>query len=254
MNNVKKASLILMFFMLLALAYAIFYFYDLDDYLPPISGIASQSFSWLTQAVGAWSYAGLIFLMTLESASLPVPSEVILPLAGYLVYQGKMNFYLAFLASLIGSMAGSMIDYELGLRLGKSVTKLPLIKEEHLRVATNWFQRRGNLTVLLARFVIGLRAAISIPAGIFAMDRGSFIFYTLAGSAIWNYCLIYAGFILGSNWELISMWINAYMVPFSIVLIALITFYIGIKLIHYVRLRASSSQTGIKAREELQRS
>ncbi|HEV51207.1 MAG TPA: DedA family protein [Thermoprotei archaeon] len=228
METLKKGYLILLLVLILALGYAVFYFYDLDDYLPSISGIVSLG--WVVQAVEAGGYIGLIVLMTMESASLPVPSEVILPLEGYLVYQGRTDFWLAFVASLAGSIIGSAVDYALGLKLGKSVTKLPLINERSLKTATDWFQRRGPIVVLLARFVIGLRALISIPAGMFAMSKKKFLAYTLAGSAIWNASLIYAGLTLGSRWEIVSAWVNKYLIPISIVVIAAIILYVGVKL------------------------
>ncbi|WP_449461711.1 hypothetical protein PQ610_04855 [Tardisphaera miroshnichenkoae] len=135
METSKKAYLILVLVTVLALGYALFYFYDLDDYLPSISGVTS--FGWVVQAVEAGGYFGLIILMAMESASLPVPSEVILPLEGYLVYQGRADFWLALVASLAGSIIGSAVDYALGLKLGKSVTKIPIISEGSLKTATN---------------------------------------------------------------------------------------------------------------------
>ncbi len=229
METSKKAYLVLIVVAVLALGYSVFYFYDLDDYLPSISGITG--FGWVVQGVEAGGYAGLIILMAMESASLPVPSEIILPLEGYLVYQGKADFWLVLAASLVGSIIGSIVDYALGLTLGKSVTKLPLISESSVKTATDWFQRRGSITVLLARFVIGLRAIISIPAGMFAMSKKKFLAYTLVGSAVWNASLIYAGLVLGPNWEIISAWVNRYLIPVSIAVIIAIFSYATVKVL-----------------------
>lgn len=144
-----------------------------------------------------YGYVSLFALMALESASLPVPSEVVLPFAGYLVYLGIMNFWLAVLVSLAASLTGALVDYYLARWLGRpfvlGLLKIFKLHKSTLDRAEGWFQKSGEWTVFVARFIPGLRTAISLPAGLFEMKLRPFVIMTAAGCFLWSVILVYAG-------------------------------------------------------------
>ena len=149
-------------------------------------------------------YPSLFALMALESASLPVPSEVVLPFAGYLVSQGVLNFWAVILVSTTASLAGALLDYYLALWLGRPfVIRMLKIFRAHggaLERAEKWFDTSGRWTVLLARFVPILRTVISLPAGLFKMNVKSFVLMTIIGCLGWSIVLVYAGVLAGNAW------------------------------------------------------
>ncbi|PSN84868.1 hypothetical protein B9Q02_08530 [Candidatus Marsarchaeota G1 archaeon BE_D] len=170
-------------------------------------GVASVGglFSSLVKLESTAGYFGLFALMLLESASLPIPSEVILPLAGYLVSLGKMGFAQALLVSSLGGLVGAYIDYYLAKLVGRpvlvSILKKIKVKEESLVKAETWFNRGGVWAVLLARFVPIMRSLISFPAGLLKMNRVIFGLVTFIGSVIWCLLLIYVGYQAGALWQ-----------------------------------------------------
>ncbi len=150
-------------------------------------------------------YLSLFVLMALESASLPIPSEVVLPFAGYLVYLGAMDFWVALAVSTAASLAGALVDYYLALWLGRPFV-VRLLKAFRLGSGTldraeRWFERSGQWTVFVARFVPGLRTVISLPAGLFRMGIKPFVFMTVVGCFAWSAILVYAGFLSGPAWS-----------------------------------------------------
>lgn len=172
------------------------------------AGGSSSSFlttATLVSLMKGYGYVSLFGLMTLESASLPIPSEVILPFAGYLVYVGVMNFELALVVSGIAGLAGALIDYYIALHLGRIVVNRFLlrfgVREGALRSAERWFGGKGAWAVLGARFVPLLRSVISFPAGFFRMRLGTFVLMTAVGCLGWSAVLIYAGYVAGQLWD-----------------------------------------------------
>jgi membrane protein DedA with SNARE-associated domain len=152
-----------------------------------------------------WGYPSLFVLMALESASLPVPSEIVLPLAGSLVFSGVLNFWLVLAVSTVASLAGALTDYYLALWLGRPfVTRMLRLFRVHsgaLERAERWFDTSGRWTVFLARFVPVLRTVISLPAGLFKMGVKSFILMTVVGCLGWSAVLVYAGVLAGNAWQ-----------------------------------------------------
>jgi len=156
----------------------------------------------LTLALG---YPGLVFLMALESMVVPLPSELVLPFAGYLVATGQFNFWLAILTATLGSLLGSLISYVMGYYGGdkfvRHLGKYLFLDETDLTKTEHWFNSRGEATIFFARFVPVVRHLISIPAGIGKMNLKKFSFYTAIGAGLWNTFLLWLGFWLGENWQ-----------------------------------------------------
>ncbi len=153
----------------------------------------------------AAGYAGIFALMLLEAAAFPIPSEIILPLAGYLVSKGDLDFWLVVLYSSVAALLGSFVDYFLGWKLGRALlvgrTRLPYLDAAHFRRAQTWFDRYGPMAVAFFRLVPAARVLISFPAGAYGMRKSTFATYTLLGILPWNITLVYLGWWLGSSWE-----------------------------------------------------
>jgi len=154
---------------------------------------------------GQLGYAGLVLLMGIESAFIPLPSEVIMPFAGTLVAAGKMNLWLAATFGALGCNVGSVLAYEIGARWGRAGVerygRYILLSQHDLELADRWFQRRGEATVFVARLLPVVRTFIALPAGIARMPRVRFHVYTFVGSFPWCLGLGWAGVKLGENWE-----------------------------------------------------
>ncbi len=155
--------------------------------------------------VSSWGYLGIFGLMLLESSSLPVPSEVILPFSGFLVFKGQLNFIVTVAVATVAAIMGSLIDYYIGLKGIEVLTKRKvlgraLLSMDQLTFAGNWFNKYGSLTIFLARLIPGIRTLISFPAGATKMPLAKFLVLTTAGCILWNSLLIYVGFYLGSKW------------------------------------------------------
>jgi len=182
--------------------------------------------SWTAYEVSTGGPAMIFILMALESASLPIPSEVILPLSGFLIAQGKMEPLPVMAAATSGSLVGSLVDYYVGYIIGmEALYKKSWISSNSLKRATLWFNRYGEWAVVFSRMLAGARTLISFPAGAFRMDVKKFTLYTLAGSALWCGLLIYIGMMLGSHWSLVINAINKAILPAGIGFIAALFFY-----------------------------
>jgi len=204
-----------------ALCYILLDYLDLDDYLTfsALSGTTNFAISTVSSA----GPIGILLLMLMESASLPIPSEVVLPLAGFLAYQGRMDLGEALIASVIGSMGGSFIDYAVGYALGASALKrFHWWSSKQVEHSIYWFQKYGTHAVFFARFVVGLRTLISFPAGAFKMNVARFSLITLLASCIWNAALLYAGYALGSRWVYVTSLFKVYLLPASAVAVVAI--------------------------------
>ncbi len=169
-------------------------------------------------------YVGLFILMTLESASLPIPSEVVLPLAGYAVYLGKMNLWLAVADGTVALLLGAFIDYYIALKLGRPVVYRLMgrfgVSPSSLDKGERWIDSKGASTVFIARFIPGLRAAISIPAGLLRMRIRTFVVLTALGSFIWSFVLIYVGYSAGPLWQNALASLTVVATQFALVAIA----------------------------------
>ncbi len=162
----------------------------------------------LSKVMRDLGYAGLALLMLAETVFPPIPSEAVLPLAGYLVERGEFSYVLVLLTSTAGSVLGAMVLYEAARHGGRPFAERFLrfahMQPEKLDDAERWFARRGALIVLLGRCVPGMRSLVSLPAGLLRMPRLQYLGLTLLGSAIWNAVLVTVGYLLGSQWERVA--------------------------------------------------
>ena len=147
------------------------------------------------------SYPGIVLLMALESACMPVPSEIVMPFGGYLAYTGELNIWLVGMAGTVGCLLGSWLAYFVGLHFGRSIVlkygKYLLFSKKHLEKTEEFFESRGEMTVFLARLLPVVRTFISLPAGIARMDFKKFTIYTFLGCLPWCYGLAFVGYWLG---------------------------------------------------------
>jgi membrane protein DedA with SNARE-associated domain len=169
-----------------------------------VHGFEDAVIAFVTSAYGSLGYAGVLVLMAIESCCIPIPSEIILPLAGFLVGQGKFGFWPAVLAGTIGGTLGSCVAYAIGAAGGRPLMlkygKYVLINAADAAKADLFFQKYGEVTAFVSRLLPVVRTFISLPAGITRMHFGKFVIYTFAGSLIWSIVLVYAGKLLGQNW------------------------------------------------------
>lgn len=189
---------------------------------------------WILNTMGSLGYLGIGLLMFAENLFPPIPSELIMPLAGFTVSQGKMNFTLAVLAGVVGTILGAIPWYYAGKLVGEprlkaladKYGKWITVSGEDIDKAQRWFNRYGNKAVLIGRLVPGVRTLISLPAGISEMPMIPFLIYSTLGTTMWVMLLTFLGFILGNNYELV----DEYMGPLSkIVLgIILVTFVVWV--------------------------
>ncbi len=163
---------------------------------------------WAADVLAALGSFGLLFLMLAENLFPPIPSEAILPLAGFLVGRGELGGVQAVAAATAGSVLGALILYALGRWGGRAVMlrygRLLRVKEADLDRAEGWFDKYGDAVVFFARMVPLARSVVSIPAGMLEMPVLRFTFLTTLGSALWNTLLVGAGWFLGANWERVS--------------------------------------------------
>lgn len=192
--------------------------------------IVEKLVEYIVVGISATGYFGLFLLMALESMVAPVPSEVVMPFAGYLVLQGRFNFWIAVLVSGLGSIFGSFLSYYIGVYGGRPFIlkfgKYLLVEEEHLKWTEKWFKKQGDKTIFISRFIPVVRHLISIPAGIAKMSMKKFLIYTFVGASIWNFILLYAGFRLGSHWDKMHKFSKELDVIFIVVVILFLAYFI----------------------------
>lgn len=169
---------------------------------PELTGLSG----WVFDVISALGLPGVAALVALENVFPPIPSEVVLPLAGFVSSRDAMPLGLAVLAATVGSVVGAVVLYAAGRALGRErfravAVRLPLVQGRDVERAGVWFDRYGGWAVLLGRVVPPVRSGVSVPAGVERMPVGRFVVYTAVGSAVWNTALISAGYALGSAWQ-----------------------------------------------------
>jgi len=186
--------------------------------------------SFALTTIQTFGYGGIFFLMMLESMVVPVPSELVMPFAGFLIEKGSFTFPLIILASTLGSITGSLIFYYVGKTGGHALVdrygKYVLINHSDVKRTEEWFRKRGELTVFFARLIPVVRHLISLIAGIGKMEVKKFAFYTIIGAALWNGILAYLGFILGQHWEEVNKYTDQIDVIIVIVIIGFVVYFV----------------------------
>lgn len=175
-------------------------------------------------------YWGIGIGMAIESMCIPLPSEIILPLGGYLASTGKISFWGAVLAGTFGGLIGSIVCYYIGAYAGRPFIikygKYVLIREHEFDKADRWFRKYGNAAVFTGRLLPIVRTFISLPAGIAKVSFWKFIFYTILGSFPWSVALTYGGYVLGNNWMQLRSNLHYFNYAVALILIILVALYL----------------------------
>ncbi len=190
---------------------------------------------WITNIITSFGYLGIGLLMFLENVFPPIPSELIMPLAGFTATQGKLSLQFVILAGTLGSVLGAFPWYYVGKLVGEKRLRLWIDKYgkwltlsgADIDRSKRWLNKYGKATVFFGRLVPGIRTFISVPAGLDNMPLIPFLLYSFAGSLIWTALLSYAGFVLGNNFQQVEKYIG----PISGIIIAAIIIYLIISFI-----------------------
>jgi len=177
-------------------------------------------------------YWGIVFLMTLQSLNIPIPSEIIMSFSGFLAQQGFFNFWLVVLAGTIGNLIGASLSYHLasiifvnGLRKKYRILQI-LISDVNLKKAQQWFEKYGTFSIFLGRLVPIVNVFISFPAGLAKMKKSSFYTLTFAGSFFWSLLLTYIGFKLAKKWQIIEAYFREFDIVILIIIILIVVWWI----------------------------
>lgn len=161
--------------------------------------------NWLVDTIGSMGYPGIMFLMFIESTFIPLPSELVIPPAGYLISQNQMSWTGVIASGTLGSVLGAVFNYTIAMYLGRPfILKYGRyfgISQSHFIKGENFFLKHGNISTFIGRLILGVRHYISFPAGLCKMKIGKFCFYTALGAGIWVWILTYIGYFVGNNKE-----------------------------------------------------
>ncbi len=233
----KAPQLIFIAIALAAVVYIIFDFFE-DVVIggapvtsEPIISLALTITQSVISIVQAWGYSGVFVLMFFESCSVPIPSEVILPFAGFLAFTGHLNFWLILSVSTIAGILGSLVDYYIGYKGVQTLIKhkilgKALLSTSQLQIAEKWFLKHGSVMVFISRIIPGFRTTFSFPAGAAKMKLSKFIVFTTAGCLMWNGILVCLGWYLGGNWTKV-VGVTRYLIVAAVaVVVIVIVFYL----------------------------
>lgn len=191
--------------------------------------------SFVINLISDWGYGGVFILMALESALIPIPSEIIMPFSGFLVWEGRFSFIAVVLWGAFGNLVGSIAAYLLGFYGGRPLIekygKYILISSEEIDGAEKWFRKYGDFSIFISRMLPVVRTFISLPAGIARMSFWKFSLYTFLGSLPWAFALTYAGLIMGENWQNLEIYFKKLDWLIIIVIIGAIGWWLYSKLI-----------------------
>jgi membrane protein DedA with SNARE-associated domain len=192
--------------------------------------------SFVIYVISQMGLPGIVFLMAIESACIPLPSEVIMPFSGYLVFLGKYSLWSVGLAGAVGCVAGSIPAYYLGMYGGRPLIekygKYILMSRHDLDMADRWFERHGEATVFFARLLPVIRTFIAFPAGVARMEMKRFIIYTFAGSLPWCLGLAYVGMVMGEKWPTLRGYFHKFDLLIGAAIVAAIIWYVRRHLKH----------------------
>lgn len=181
----------------------------------------------ITHTVSSSGYAAIFVLMALESALIPIPSEVTMPFGGYLAAKGDLGLGLVVMAGALGNVVGSLLAYVIGRRYGHAwLLRVPFIREKEIRQAESWFHRYGYMASFIGRFVPGVRTYISLPAGLGKVKVVPFTLLTFLGVLIWAWALALVGYYLGSSWDKVTSYFGAVNIVIAALLAALVGWWL----------------------------
>lgn len=210
--------------------------------------------AWLERTVDALGYPGIALLTFLENVFPPIPSEVVMPLAGFAASRGELSFVGVVIAGVVGAVSGAVVLYYVGQRIGEDRVKgwadqygdRLVVSSKDIEKATRWFNRYGDAAVFISRVVPGVRSLISIPAGVARMGLAAFLFYSSLGMAVWATFLASLGYLLGESYILVERYLG----PAGYVVFALIVLAFVVWLVR--RKREAAAERDRKEEPELQ--
>jgi len=206
-----------------------------------ISRILSLLSAFVIYVISTGGYAGIVLLMAIESACIPLPSEVIMPFSGYLVFTGRFNLFWVATAGAVGCNVGSVAAYEVGAYGGRRLVEKYgawiWMSERELAWADRFFARYGNAAVFLGRLLPVIRTFIALPAGIAHMPRVRFHLYTFLGSWPWCYGLAYLGMKAGENWQYLGKYFHRFDAVIGAVIVAGLAWFVWTHWKHRLRAR-----------------
>lgn len=196
-------------------------------------------FDWIVSLMQQGGYLGVFLLMLAENIFPPIPSELVMPLAGFLAANGEMSLWVAILVGTAGSVLGAFLWYYLGLAIGEErlcwlaarYGRILTVSPEEIRTASAWFRNQGRIVVLLGRMVPAVRTLISVPAGVARMPFIPFLVLTTIGSLIWTSLLTIAGYVLQSQYSRVEGWIN----PATTVVVGIFVLWYLFRLVRFNR-------------------
>ena len=189
-----------------------------------------EMIAWLLTTIGALGYPGIFILMAMESSVIPIPSELVMPPAGYLAQQGKMNMMVVILCGTAGSLAGAYANYFAAHYLGRPLLlkygKYVWITEKKFAKVERFFRDHGEVSTFVGRLLPVVRHLISLPAGLSGMNHVKFSLYTLAGAGLWVTVLTCIGYVIGMNQELIMRYSHHALTGAVILSVVIIMLYV----------------------------
>lgn len=211
-----------------------------------IEGILGAVSGFIIMVISKIGYLGMVLLMGIESANIPLPSEIIMPFSGFLVFVGRFNLWLVGLAGAVGCVVGSIFSYWLGAWGGRPLVerfgKYILISHHDLDLADRWFRKYGNAAVFFSRLLPIVRTYISFPAGISKMNFGYFVLYTFLGSFPWCLALAFLGLKLGENWESLKRYFHGFDWVIGVLILAGIGWWVWRHLKNNSKLRSQNNK------------
>jgi membrane protein DedA with SNARE-associated domain len=201
----------------------------------------------IVAVISAMGYSGIVLLMAIESACIPLPSEIIMPFSGYLVSTGQMNLWLVGLAGAVGCVLGSLVAYWVGMKGGRPLIekygRYVLVSKHDLDLADRWFAKYGEAIIFTSRLLPAIRTFIAFPAGVARMDLKRFVIYTFAGSLPWCLGLAYVGQKLGEKWnedDTLKTWFHRFDFLIGIAAVLLIVWWVWRHVGHLRKEKASA--------------
>lgn len=186
--------------------------------------------TWIIGVISTMGYGGIVLLMAIESACIPLPSEIIMPFSGFLVFKGELVLWAVALAGAVGCVLGSIPAYYLGMYGGRPLVekygKWVLISHHDLQLADRAFAKYGDIIIFIGRLLPAVRTFIAFPAGIARMHMGKFIAYTFVGSLIWCWVLAYAGMKFGEHWDELKVYFHEFHYVIAIAAVIFVVWYV----------------------------